>query len=169
MGGVLALVRTRELELAWRAAPCRALHTMFVSTEPAIEKAHKSSGLDNRDVIEGMDPIEEQLEPCRSDSARLRVYVLQGRNVCLSWCRDAASDWQSELMDGRDPDMISGESIALPAFANAKLHQAWFYDPWTDQSTEEVQATPMEIRLPAFRRSLVVRLTPRDPTDHSGL
>jgi len=64
-------------------------------------------------------------------------------------------------MDGREPDVICGETIELTLFTDSELsrHSVSFYDPWTDRFTEETQSTPGVVALPSFRRSLVVRLT----------
>lgn len=112
-------------------------------------------------AIEGVNPIQEELAPCRNDTGRLRVHVLQGKNISLAWCRDAASDWQTELIRGEAPTEVCGEKIELPMFADfpdSKLSVA-FYDPWTDCLTEPVPTSSGVISLPPFHRSLVVRLT----------
>ncbi len=57
-------------------------------------------------AIKGINPIEEEFIPCRSDTNNLRVYVLKGKNISLIMCRDAATDWQTEILHGRPPGIM---------------------------------------------------------------
>jgi hypothetical protein len=112
-------------------------------------------------AIEGINPIEEGFTPCRSDTSDLRVYILQGKNTSLIWCRDAASDWQTELMEGHPPSPLCHQCITLPFSVDSELsrYSISFYDPWMDRSTPEIPCLSEVISLPSFRRSLVLRLT----------
>lgn len=111
-------------------------------------------------AIEAIDPPAEGFQPLRTEPPGLRIYALCGKRTLLAWCRDTASDWRSELEAGVAPREIAGAELDLTALqftAGAKA-SATAYDPWSDR------AAPLALRgtslaLPAFRRSLVVRVT----------
>jgi hypothetical protein len=112
-------------------------------------------------AIEGIDPPAEGFEPRRAEHEGLRVYALSGRRTLLAWCRDGQNDWQSEFEAGRPPRELSGVKLDLSELASGRAFagsSATVYDPWSDLSSAvPIQGT--KIKLPAFRRSLVIRAT----------
>jgi len=94
---------------------------------------------------------------------RLRVYVLKGQHTALLWCRDAQNTWQHELGEGRPPDPVEGAVLDLGPLNLGKT-SARSYDPWENRWTSAVLEGD-HLRLPVFKRSLVVRLAlgPSEP------
>jgi hypothetical protein len=108
-------------------------------------------------AVAGLDPPAEGFEPVRWDQASLRVYGLKGRTTWVAWCRDASSDWRSELAEKRPARERSGLALdlgPLPAGARVRV-----YDPWRDRETEASLDQSGRIALPGFRRSVVVRVS----------
>ena len=105
-------------------------------------------------AVQDLDPPAEGFRPSMIAHERLRVYALTGRRTVLAWCRDKENTWTSELRDGVPPETLEGLEVDLPMPPAARVRT---YDPWTDEWAE---ATPRggRIVLPAFRRSIVVRL-----------
>lgn len=103
------------------------------------------------EAVRGLDPRKENFEPATLPHEELRVYVLKGQIHWLIWVRDSASDWQSELVQGKPAATLTGLTVALPG------SQADIYDPWTGRHTT-VGIRKGRLALPSFRRSLVIRL-----------
>lgn len=96
-------------------------------------------------AVQGLDPVAENFKPFYTETRRLRVYGLRGKATTVVWCRDKASDWQSELVDSNPPQLITGEKLNfLPANASCYL-------PWDDKTLPMTNHT-----LPPFIRSIVV-------------
>ncbi len=110
------------------------------------------------EAVKGIDPPAEHFQPSMLSHPRLHVYILKGERTVLLWCRDTQNTWQSELAEGKGPDLIDNAVLDLGPLSLGKP-AVKIYDPlenrWTTGSTEQGQ-----IRLPPFRRSLVVRITP---------
>jgi hypothetical protein len=107
-------------------------------------------------AVEGLDPPAEGFEPTRVDHPSLRIYLLKGRKTWAAWCRDAGSDWRTELAEKQRPRERSGLALDLgviPPGSKIRL-----YDPWTDRTTEASLDDNGRIALPSFRRSIVVRV-----------
>jgi len=116
-------------------------------------------------AVKGLDPPSEGFEPMMLEHPRLRVCALKGKRTTLLWCRDKANTWESELRDGQPPDEVRDATLDVtplnrvrPTTAPAEGAVAIAYDPW------ENRTTPLTLKagaatLPAFRRSLVLRLT----------
>lgn len=51
---------------------------------------------------------------------RLRVYSLKGRNTWLLWCRDTQNTWQTELAQGKTPEVLHDVVIELPGKRDAR-------------------------------------------------
>lgn len=98
-------------------------------------------------AVEGLDPVAEDFRPFYTESRRLRMYGLRGRTTSVVWCRDKASDWESELVRGVAPETLDGESVP---FRGCALD---CYLPWEDRRVTVPAPT-----LPPFRRSVVVRV-----------
>ena len=99
-------------------------------------------------AIEGLDPIAEDFRPFKTETRRVRIYGLRGKRTTVLWCRDKASDWRSELVEGNEAKLVEGEVLPSPLIGEMTC-----YLPWEDRSVKAQGPT-----LPAFRRSLVVRL-----------
>jgi hypothetical protein len=114
-------------------------------------------------AVEGIDPPAERFRPVRLDGPRLRVYALLGRTTLLAWCRDSRNTWQTELADGRPPEPVRGESLAIdwPGGAGANV-SARIYDPWTDRRSA-ARLEGRRLVLPEFSRSIVVKLRRTEP------
>lgn len=109
-------------------------------------------------AVKGIDPPAEQFAPATIDHLRLRVYVLSGRTTLLAWCRDAAGDWRTELKEGRPPAQLTGLKIDLGKAGWDGTGSTRVYDPWKDRWTDAA-AAGTTVPLPAFARSIVIRVT----------
>jgi hypothetical protein len=103
------------------------------------------------EAVRGLDPRVEKFSPTVIPHDKLRVYALQGQRHALIWVRDSASDWQSELLQGKPAGALEGLTLSLPAA------QADIFDPWTNRHTN-ARLRNGKLTLPAFRRSLVIRI-----------
>jgi len=106
------------------------------------------------EAVRDLDPPAEGLSPAMLEHERLRVYALTGRRTFLAWCRDVENTWASELRDGIRPETLEGLDLAVPVPPGARVRT---YDPWTDQWAEAASQAG-RVKLPAFRRSIVVRI-----------
>ena len=98
-------------------------------------------------AIEGLDPIEEDFKPFYTESRRLRMYGLRGRKTTAMWCRDKASSWRNEFVEGVKPELIENEKVP---FNDCEME---CYLPWEDKCLTVAAPT-----LPPFKRSVVVRV-----------
>ncbi len=104
------------------------------------------------EAVKSIDPVAENFRPFHTETHRLRIYGLAGKTMNLLWCRDKASDWQSELAEGIPAALIEGETAPVGPAASCRT-----YDPWQD-AWSEVKVEKEECRLPPFRRSIVVHI-----------
>lgn len=108
------------------------------------------------EAVRGLDPPAEGFEPAMIEHPRLRVYVLKGRRTVLAWCRDTRNTWESELQRGERPEVLRGLEVDL-GMVGRKAGKARTYDPWTGRwSAAKLKAG--KVKLPAFSRSLVIRV-----------
>jgi len=115
------------------------------------------------EAVRNLDPPAEHFQPETLPHPRLRVYALKGRHTTLLWCRDLENTWRHELAEGRAPDPVEDAVLELGSLNLGKT-SARLYDPWENRwTTATLEAD--QLRLPVFKRSLVVRLsvTPREP------
>ena len=111
-------------------------------------------------AIRGVDPPAEGFQALSIEHPRLRVYVLKGRQTLLAWCRDKQNTWQTELAEGRPPEVVRGAAIDLGPHAAAFVTApARAYDPWADRWAD-VKLDGARAVLPDFSRSIVLRLGP---------
>jgi len=108
-----------------------------------------------RRAVEGIDPVREHFRPFHTATDRLRIYGLEGRFHTLLWCRDKASDWNSELENGVPPETISSEKLPPEIAGKAEC-----YLPWEDRW---MPIADVPIVLPDFKRSIVVKVETRFP------
>ena len=112
------------------------------------------------EAVKDIDPPAEDFQPVTVSHDRLRIYGLSGRTAFIAWCRDARSDWKSELVEGRPPETLSHieidvSSVRLPNDASARA-----YDPWND-TWQHIALHDSIVTIPAVRRSVVVRIEKR--------
>jgi hypothetical protein len=108
-------------------------------------------------AIRGADPVAQRFVPQRWDVDGLRVYALVGRSQCLVWCRDALSDWKTELVDHVPARLVTNATLSLPVNIGAGW-RSHSYDPWTQRTTGILDIVGDRLPLEPFKRSLVVRL-----------
>ena len=113
-----------------------------------------------KQVIQGINPIEEHFVTSLFETDSLRIYVLKGRNTTLAWIREKNSNWQTEL----------DKKIAARTLYNLKLDAALLgikkrnrinvYDPWQNK-WNQLNGTTYALTLPDFKRSLILRFKSR--------
>ena len=110
------------------------------------------------EAIKGIDPPAEAFEPATIDHPRLRIYALKGKRTLLIWCRDKQNTWQTELAEGTPPAVVRNITLSLPDVSK-DLNRATvsFYDPWSNR-WRQGGIEGNTIRLPDFKRSLVVKI-----------
>jgi hypothetical protein len=113
------------------------------------------------EAIKGIDPPAENFKPIEIDHPRLRIYALKGKHTLLAWCRDKQNTWQTELAEGKEPEIVNNEVVSLPngrgGSRTALTADVTFYDPWKNK-WEPGKAEDNRTLLPDFTRSLVVRM-----------
>ena len=108
-------------------------------------------------VINGIDPIKEEFAPFTFNQDSVRCYGIKGKKTTMIWCRDAKSNWKTELQQGIHPELRKEISFDLAVTDRINYTSAKVYDPWKDKWTE-VQIKKGRITLPPFLRSVVVIL-----------
>ncbi|MDO8538868.1 MAG: cellulase family glycosylhydrolase [Opitutaceae bacterium] len=109
-------------------------------------------------AVRGIDPPAENFQPVQLHQPRLRVYALKGERTILVWCRDPANTWQTELEQGIAPARLSGMTLGLqPLLGTTASTRVDVYDPWRNEWSQQ-QAAAGKVPLPAFSRSIVVRI-----------
>ncbi|MDR0336019.1 MAG: glycoside hydrolase family 5 protein [Planctomycetaceae bacterium] len=110
-------------------------------------------------VVEGLDPIAEELKPFEIPHDRLYLYGLKGKNKMLIWCRDKENTWKTELEEGKSPESLSGLELDLSKteflFNGKKIA---VYDPWENRQIE-TKTINTKVVLPSFRRSVVLTVS----------
>ena len=110
------------------------------------------------EAIKNLNPPKEHFQPKMIVLPDLRVYALQGTHCLLLWCRDVNTTWKSELAEGKAPQLLADQNLDLKSLmTERKESSVQFYDPWSNHWTEGAISAG-QCRLPAFRRSLVVRV-----------
>lgn len=108
-------------------------------------------------AIDGIDPISEEFIPFTFNQDSVRCYGIKGKKTTMIWCRDAKSNWKTELQEGILPEIRNSFSIEFAATKRMDYTSAKVYDPWNDEWTN-VQIENSSIKLPPFLRSAVVIL-----------
>lgn len=109
-------------------------------------------------AIKGVNPIEEDFHPVFFEDSNLRNYILNGKNLVLIWCRDKASDWKSELVEGKEAEKLNKLSVDLSGINIPKNSSVEYYLPWNDQWMKG-KSDGRKVILPEFTRSIVIRIT----------
>ena len=109
------------------------------------------------EAIKGINPIEEQFIPVRTETSAVRIYCLKGKKTTLLWLRDKMNNWGSELQNGIAPGMLRSLRLNLREFGSiGSPRDIEVYDPWNDTWTKP-ESVDASIVLPDFKRSIVVR------------
>ncbi|MFZ4726070.1 MAG: hypothetical protein ACOYMD_11560, partial [Paludibacter sp.] len=75
----------------------------------------------------------------------------------LVWCRDAGSNWQTELIENMKPSLVK-TSIPLSKLGVRKnIKSIEIYDPWKN-TWSKTKVVDNSIKLPTFTRSVVVKI-----------
>ncbi len=100
-----------------------------------------------------INPITEQYRPVFFMYDQVRFYCLKGNTHTLVWCRDALSNWHTELIGNQLPD---SRTVKLPLqFLSNKVSDVEQYDPWSDvRKVAHVVDDTLDI---TFRRSVILR------------
>lgn len=108
-------------------------------------------------ALEGFDPVAQAAEPRYWEADGLRIYALRGKNTSLLWLRDARSDWRTELISERVPELRRALTLMLPEHALACPQQADCFDPWTG-AHGQCSVDGHAVTLDSFQRSAVLRI-----------
>ena len=108
-------------------------------------------------MVHGIDPPAENFRPSMVEHPRLRIYVLQGKQTSLIWCRDKENTWKTELQEGRPPEELKKLSISLKSCLGPESNKVRIYDPWKNLWTDG-QVVGDAVNLPTFCRSIIVRV-----------
>ncbi len=110
-------------------------------------------------AVKDLDPPAERFQPVELKHSRLRIYALRGGKTILLWCRDSQNTWKTELEQGQAPEVLGNLQLELAGVLNGvRPASVRIYDPWKNLwSDAKLEAGTLS--LPAFSRSLVVRLT----------
>jgi hypothetical protein len=109
------------------------------------------------ECVKGLNPIQESFVPVKMYNRRLRIYLLAGKNNLLIWCRDTQNDWKAEFQEGRKPELVENQIVDLSNLVRrSDIKRIRFYDPWKNCWTHG--SITNIIRLPAFQRSLVIKI-----------
>ena len=103
-------------------------------------------------TVEGLDPGAEKFEPFEIPHSRCFLYGLKGKTKTLVWCRDRLNTWQTELDEGKAPEIVEKLELTLSGT------RVEVYDPWTDKRLA-AKVSDGKITIPAFRRSVVVAVS----------
>jgi hypothetical protein len=109
------------------------------------------------EAVKDVDPPAEHFQPDLLPHSKLRVYVLKGQHTVLLWCRDAQNSWRHELAEGRSSEPVEDAVLDLSPLKLSKV-SARLYNPWENRWTSAAMIGN-QLRLPVFKRSLVVRLS----------
>lgn len=110
------------------------------------------------EAVKGLNPVSEAFVPFRAETPELRIYGLRGVNTTLLWLRDKESSWITELERGIPAAALEHLLLDLSALGiPERTAPARLYDPWQNRWSE-TEAGPDGLALPAFRRSMVVRI-----------
>lgn len=108
-----------------------------------------------------IDPAAEGYRPELRENLRFRFHILRGRTHDLVWMRDKAATYESELERGVAPELFSGIRIPAASLCPGAVAEASFYAPWEDRGGK-AELHDGALVLPAFRRSLVLKLERRE-------
>jgi hypothetical protein len=108
-------------------------------------------------TVQDLDPPAEGFRALRLKHPRLRVYALAGRHTFLAWCRDNQDTWQTELAEGKTPEILKDQAVKLPPDVVPEQTAVRIYDPWAD-TWSRGRVEDGKLSLPPFTRSIVFRI-----------
>jgi len=108
-------------------------------------------------AINGIDPVQEKFVPFAFFQDSVRFYGLRGTKTAIIWCRDAKSNWKTELLQGNPPEVRESLSFELSRTGGFHYSTAEVYDPWKDTWTSAGIKNGI-LTLPPFLRSAMVKL-----------
>lgn len=110
-------------------------------------------------VVKDINPILEDFKPLFVETADVRVYILMGETTTLIWCRDANNNWQTELIDKIQPNILK-QSVSLDqiGIADKNIKTVKFFDPWKNKWTSG-DTSGSDILIPDFTRSIILKIT----------
>ncbi|MEO5581622.1 MAG: hypothetical protein ABIR66_02940 [Saprospiraceae bacterium] len=110
------------------------------------------------EAIKGINPIVENFIPSKTETDNVRVYQLKGEKTVLIWVRDKNNSWKSELEEGQVSGILEGVQFDLSRMGLDEYKRIIeVYDPWKNIWLK-IQSVQIEIFLPDFKRSLVIKL-----------
>jgi hypothetical protein len=110
------------------------------------------------EAVKGIDPPTEAFETIMLDHPRLRIYALKGKHTLLAWCRDKQNTWQTELAQGRPPEVLGNVTVSLSGIGrDLNGTGVSFYDPWSNL-WKQGGINRNTVHLPDFSRSLVIKI-----------
>jgi len=110
-----------------------------------------------KNAITGIDPVNEEFVPFTFNKDSIRFYGLRGKNTTMIWCRDAMSNWKTELQEGIPPKAREHISFQISATNRKGYENAKYYDPWSDIWTD-LEINNESVTIPSLYRSGVVVL-----------
>ena len=108
------------------------------------------------EALSGFDPIAEKAHSLlKKLPDNLKMYGLEGQKTTLLWIRDGNVHWKTELAEGQSARMVSGQKLRIPL---KNVRKVSFYDVWKNRWTKGKISPDGTLELPAFSRSLIVKL-----------
>lgn len=105
-------------------------------------------------AIKGFDPVREKAKTSfKTMDNMLKVYGLYGENTDLIWLRDGENNWETELVENKQPRVIKQQKFVLVS----NVVSATIYNPWEDTWIKAI-IKDNSIILPDFSRSIIVKL-----------
>ncbi|WP_020601297.1 cellulase family glycosylhydrolase [Spirosoma panaciterrae] len=107
------------------------------------------------EAIRDFDPVREEAVPFTTSLPDgLRLYGLRGKKQTILWIRDGQSNWQTELVQGKQARTVT--NVALPA-RQFPANRIDIYNPWNNRHVA-TKVSGKQIKLPNFTRSIIVKL-----------
>lgn len=107
------------------------------------------------EAIKNTDPVKENYIPFYLQTDSIRFYGLNGETHTLIWCRDALSNWQTELEKQKSPE-IRELTLPLKEIGNETYPSVQFYDPWENLWSDNIPVNGI-IKV-NFKRSIIIRI-----------
>jgi hypothetical protein len=111
------------------------------------------------EAIKGVDPVAENFVPSRAEKDNMRIYILKGTRTILMWIRDSRNNWKSEIEDNQAAPVNQAAVLDMGVLGiSDRYRHISVYDPWKNR-WENAEQNGGSIKLPGFRRSVVVKLS----------
>ena len=110
------------------------------------------------EAIKGVNPLVENFQPSEFTIPECRAYVLSGQKTTLVWCRDAGSNWQTELIENKKPyEVHTSIPLSKLGIKAKNIKSVHVYDPWKN-TWSKIKVVDNKIKLLGFTRSIVVKI-----------